>query len=266
MKRIYLLLLFVVVAATNSFGRNVDMRVNHYIGNAGSSSAVHIIKDGDQIFSNGDTSSAAGHNHVRYKFIFEFTCLSAGADSMIASDTLWLKSAFSSVIRGWYGVHLKQNDSFSYTRDSVWFLPGSLTTSGSQTVNACDSIWLEDASHTTVPDPNLANNRTCANMTYAYFATEINNLQVNHNEIILFPNPATKKLSLLYNFENGAKGANVVITDAAGRVVLTQDLGRNLYGSQEITLNNISSLNAGMYFLQVRTDEGKTALSKFTIE
>jgi len=261
MKRIYLLMLFVVAVATNSFGRNVDLRMNHYIGPAGNGNTPSLVHNGTVLFSNGDT--VHGHAHMLYKIYDVVANISTTAsDSVMKSDSLYVFSFLFG--RAGYKAYLPIGDSLVFGSDSLYLNPLSYTTSGSATWNYCDTVILRNGS--SVTDPNPANNITCATVTFNYFATSIEGLQVLPNAALLYPNPAKNTLNLLYNFEAGAKGANVMITDAAGRVVLTQDLGHDLIGSKEIKLDNISTLRNGMYFLQLRTDEGKTATAKFLVQ
>lgn len=266
MKRIYLLMLFVVAIAANSFGRSVDLRINHYIAPSGATT-YSLITNSTNIFSNGDTTS--GHAHSWYHFAWAIGVTSTSTDTVQVSDTMIIKSYTIGSYVPVYGYHIGKGDSiFIQLKDSLYFLPGSYTQSGSKSINACDSIFMYTgpfSSANVVPDPSLMNNETCNTITFNYWATSVGNLSVIPNEVILYPNPATKQLNLMYNFETGSKGANIAITDATGRTVLTQDLGHNLTGSQTIQINNIATLPSGMYFLQLRTEEGKTALTKFNI-
>ena len=77
----------------------------------------------------------------------------------------------------------------------------------------------------------------------------------------IYPNPTTGKLNFKYNFDNTA--ASVRVTDIAGRVVMTQEFGKQS-GVKEISLD-VSALNNGMYFVEL-TAGGKQAVSKVTVQ
>jgi hypothetical protein len=79
--------------------------------------------------------------------------------------------------------------------------------------------------------------------------------------LVTYPNPTTGKLAFKYNFENTA--ASVRITDIAGRVVMTQEFGKQS-GVREISLD-VASLNNGMYFLEL-TAGNNHAISKVTVQ
>jgi hypothetical protein len=83
----------------------------------------------------------------------------------------------------------------------------------------------------------------------------------NKQTLATYPNPTNNTVSFKYNFDNTA--STVRITDIAGRVVMTQEFGKQS-GVQEISLN-VSSLNNGMYFLELVAGKAQ-AISKFTVQ
>lgn len=82
-------------------------------------------------------------------------------------------------------------------------------------------------------------------------------------QLLAYPNPAVNNISFKYNFK---KNGNAVIrvTDIAGRIVLTQELGNQVMGEKTFSLD-ISALNNGMYQLELVTDD-KRAISKFSVK
>jgi len=79
----------------------------------------------------------------------------------------------------------------------------------------------------------------------------------------VFPNPAVDRLNFSLNLDK-ASDATVRIMDLTGRTVLTQDLGKVQTGKREFSVN-VSSLNTGLYMIEVAT-EGKRAVSKFNVK
>ena len=82
-------------------------------------------------------------------------------------------------------------------------------------------------------------------------------------QLVTYPNPAVNEIGFKYDFQ---KNSNAVIrvTDIAGRIVLTNELGNQVVGEKAFSLD-ISALNNGMYQLELITD-GKRAISKFSVK
>lgn len=116
---------------------------------------------------------------------------------------------------------------------------------------------------TTVTDPNDDNNYDYGIVKYVCGGTSLDDLFGNSKKqtLVTYPNPTTGKLAFKYNFENTA--ASVRITDIAGRVVMTQEFGKQS-GVREISLD-VTALNNGMYFLEL-TAGNNHAISKVTVQ
>jgi hypothetical protein len=143
----------------------------------------------------------------------------------------------------------------------------SITSSGTSTVQWCDSLYITPIAGGTgmalVNDPSLANNKTCNSINLTSWVTNVGIIEAGIQGLVLFPNPATHKLNLAYDFGSNNSGF-VTVTDITGKVVYTQDLGKNISGAQKIQLN-INDLNSGAYFLQLQTAD-KREYSKFIIQ
>jgi hypothetical protein len=85
---------------------------------------------------------------------------------------------------------------------------------------------------------------------------------LDRQSLSVYPNPASGYVSFKYDFANHAM-ATVRVTDISGRVILVKDFGKQS-GQKEISVD-ISSLNNGMYYLELVTDD-KRATSKFTVQ
>ncbi len=88
---------------------------------------------------------------------------------------------------------------------------------------------------------------------------------VEENEIVrfnLYPNPVLNNLSLKY-ISDYNQNANIAISDATGKIVLNQNVALSA-SSNEIKLN-ISSLQAGNYFLTISTSKSGNNTIKFTV-
>jgi len=84
-------------------------------------------------------------------------------------------------------------------------------------------------------------------------ATGIYNLQVNNNNITIYPNPTSGHFTLaLNNLPN--KEIQVSITNTIGEEIYTSQKEKiNGNYSKEISLHNISK---GIYFVQIKSSEG----------
>lgn len=116
---------------------------------------------------------------------------------------------------------------------------------------------------TTVTDPDDDNNYDYGIVSYVCGGTSLDDLFGGNKKqtLVTYPNPTTGKLAFKYNFENTA--ASVRITDIAGRVVMSQEFGKQS-GVREISLD-VTSLNNGMYFLEL-TAGNNHAISKVTVQ
>jgi hypothetical protein len=76
----------------------------------------------------------------------------------------------------------------------------------------------------------------------------------------IYPNPASDNLNFDLSLEKSSI-ATVKVMDIAGRVVLTQELGKVAAGEHKFS-TNVSNLNAGTYIIEV-SSEGKRSVSKF---
>ncbi len=78
-----------------------------------------------------------------------------------------------------------------------------------------------------------------------------------------YPNPAVNELSFDYNFLNNSD-ATARISDVAGRAVLVKEFEKNYVGNQKFSLD-ISSLTTGVYFLEFVVGDTKS-ISKFNVQ
>ncbi|MGZ4036356.1 MAG: T9SS type A sorting domain-containing protein, partial [Bacteroidia bacterium] len=80
----------------------------------------------------------------------------------------------------------------------------------------------------------------------------------------LYPNPTSDNATVWFNNSTDAAAFNISVYDVNGRVVLQQLSGRVMAGEQLIPLNT-SSLNNGVYFVNVSGSNNFTATSKLVI-
>jgi hypothetical protein len=69
---------------------------------------------------------------------------------------------------------------------------------------------------------------------------------------VVYPNPAQEQVSIRFSIPKGSVQAELVITDAMGRVVYTQNQVAN---DQEVVSITLNGLPSGLYFVNIVTEE-----------
>lgn len=82
--------------------------------------------------------------------------------------------------------------------------------------------------------------------------------------IAIFPNPAQNELHFRYGFIKATTQATARVIDMTGRVIMSQELGQQQFGTKEFNMD-ISSLSAGNYLLEISTGY-MNAVGKFTVQ
>lgn len=117
---------------------------------------------------------------------------------------------------------------------------------------------------TAVVDTGLSNDGALIDVTYNCSATGINNVAFANESLQLFPNPTNALVNFNYNFAERSAIANIKVTDISGRTVLSAAYGEQRVGNKQFSLD-LSSLNSGMYYVELVTDS-KRAISKVTVQ
>ncbi len=142
------------------------------------------------------------------------------------------------------------------------------------TIMLPDSNHNEPLSHGFVKykvktNPGLPIGTTIDNTAYIYFdfnpavvtnttsntitaPSSVSGLEISPNEISAYPNPFDESVQLILPASSKGKNCQVLLTDATGRIVLTQ----NTNGAGSITIGR-GTLATGIYFCSVRS-EGQT--------
>lgn len=109
-------------------------------------------------------------------------------------------------------------------------------------------------------DTNGDNDGIYSNITISC-PVGIKGLTKNNSTLKVFPNPAYNQVSFTNDF-TAATTASVRITDIAGRIVKTMDLGKQNAGAMTYNID-VADLNNGMYYLELVTEDSRS-ISKFT--
>jgi hypothetical protein len=81
---------------------------------------------------------------------------------------------------------------------------------------------------------------------------------------LAYPNPANESIFVRYSLQQ-ATDARIELTDLQGRVVLTQDMGKQLPGVHTPSID-VSNLNSGMYFYRLVSGNTATSAGKVLIQ
>jgi hypothetical protein len=92
--------------------------------------------------------------------------------------------------------------------------------------------------------------------------TNVKNVNSNENGLVIFPNPASDKVSVMINAISSSN-AQINIIDIKGAIVKSMD-GKLVSGVNAMELS-VADLPKGMYFVQVASNEG-TSTKKLVIE
>jgi hypothetical protein len=162
-----------------------------------------------------------------------------------------------------YLVVIKYNTSVAPTMASLWINPSNLggseptttvtNNSGTGTFATFGSVFLRNNSTT----PKVEIDEVRVGITWAE-VTPTGTASVNQNAISglsVYPNPVKNGVFYINTDANAER--TVTIFDVLGKQVLNTTTSQNAI--------NVSSLNAGVYMVQV-TEEGKTATRKLVIE
>lgn len=256
MKRIYSTLTLVGLLATGAYAqRQCDIE------------AVLVTP------AEGTTLPCTGNFPIKYLFI------NHGPDAILATDTLVGLDP---------EIEDPENGYFTYSGEAVavgdtligYDAATSRALTGALINNAGDAFVVAPfadgnynyfamflgflADTTVIKDPVPSNNLSMHNITINCGGTGIADAVggLDRTSLFAYPNPANDKVSFKYSFKAG--NASVRITDIAGRVVMTQDLGKQTAGERTMTVD-VSSLTNGMYYLELVMDD-KRAISKLAIK
>lgn len=265
MKRIYFFMLLCLLAI-NVFGqRSIDLQaLPQYIGP--SSTSKHPIATGEKILYSADGTSS---------YWFTWYVKNLGPDSLKAGDSLYIRAASAATHTNYVyvfptGKSLKKDSIIgiipvtgSTQIPVVMTTPTGMLTSGTMTgFQWCDSVWSKNAG--TITDPTISNNRDCHSVDIIFWALGINNVTYEADGFMLFPNPASDKLNIKYDFKQGARDVSVALRDIVGKIVYYKALGNNVSGTVNHTIYT-SDLPRGMYVAELNFN-GQRITSKINIQ
>lgn len=266
MKRIYLLMLAVVgISVAASAQRVPDLTIKHYYrqGSTAPVDPTHLMVDGTHLIFDGD-----GNVKIHYSLLVS-NIATAAKDSVTTTDTLHVQSQMGSIqdvglrvpANGNSGMFWNATFPKAFSSYNTTLFPAS----DAYNMQLCDSVWFTSpvGSPNPVAETNFTNNRTCNNVIIDVWALGVNDVEIEGNGLLLYPNPATTDLTIVYNFGTNSS-ANVTITDITGKVVFNKELGSNLRGLQHIPLH-MGGLTPGMYSLKLSTND-KTVIEKIYVK
>lgn len=289
MKRIYLLMIAVIAMAGTTFAqttRVVDVamysRLSMNTDGGITGTTFTTMMNGDTIFVN----SGAGAPFERYyNWRFNFYVTSTSPDTLVGTDVILFRTPISG--GGFPAGILDQVDGIGYN-DTVGLnypfppqgsndlnyqsLTSSQTGSSITTIQWCDTSFAgTDTGARSTPskiisDPDVSNNHQCVSVTRVFWdiANAINEIEVEENNILLYPNPATNRLDVKYNFTKPATDVSITVLSATGQVQLSEQFSGN-YSATETFPLNISKLPAGVYIINMTAGNGDALTQQFNV-
>jgi hypothetical protein len=248
MKRIYLLALLFIASAT-AFAQGPDLQLTNQV-RTWQGVNVQLI------------SANSSDNKAQDSFYYSTKNLT-GPD-LQTGDTLHFRAY--RISKNYYFVLDKplKKDSSRVVYATEHVVPGSSQTkSETKTIQWCDSVWVTRPSVGVIVDPNTANNKSCVNVTATYWITSVNDVNLSANTMTVYPNPASSRINVKFDFGANATG-NLAVRDILGKVVYQQDLGKNLAGEKEFTID-ASNFSSGIYFVELTANEAKK-VAKVTVQ
>lgn len=252
MKRIYLLMLLFVAAATQTFAqRSVNLQITHEV-------------------TNGRNFLAAPSGAPTRDSVF-VTIKNLGPDAMLPTDTLIILPPFNTYYTWYRAAKTSPVHPGGLPKDSsirVYYQfnlgPGTLKSGVNNSFQWCDSIFLIDQSRNVVPDPEKTNtNEACNTVTLTVWATDVKDVASIEQSLTVYPNPAVNSFSFGFDFGAGANGA-VAVRDIQGRIVYRKGLGEKLSGYNEFSVD-ASSFSNGIYFVELTANDVKK-VTRITVQ
>ncbi|MFA6152863.1 MAG: T9SS type A sorting domain-containing protein [Chitinophagaceae bacterium] len=272
MKKIYLLLMLLIVGVTANAQRNLVLTLS--------------VK-----YPSLDTNLKSGIT-VRPQYVIKNVSLTA-ADSICKTDTIRFRTPANTLTQASgviFGNTIKPGDSIILNKATVTGATDyELTFAQIETLVKLTADTIK-AKSTFVPNtqylwhfivtsysagPGMptfgtggvttTNTNNMATMRVWHIKTPTGMDEISYEEpsIKTYPNPAANQLSFEYNFLTNEK-ATATIMDAAGRTVLVKEFENNNIGNQRFDLD-ITSVSSGMYFLKLNVGE-KSMTTKFNVQ
>jgi hypothetical protein len=247
MKRIYLLF-FLIGISGSLFAqtRSVDLQLT---------SQVRSWQGNNKVLLVGDAAPAPD--------TFRFIIKNLGPNDLTSADTIIFDTPYGSGFRGAIdatkGLKKDSTTVFQYVSKIG---PGTLKSQSVSALPWCDSIWVSSMGKI-VADPAIANNKSCNNVELTVWATSINDANVSSNTMAIYPNPASSQINVRFDFGSNAT-ATLAVRDILGKVVYQQDLGKNLAGEKEFSINS-SNFASGLYFIELSVNDSKK-VAKVTVQ
>lgn len=204
------------------------------------------------------------------KFYYKVGFKNNGPDDLVAGDTIGYKIATSNPVVGLLKDPVAMGETFYVYSDSIGLTIPNLTEE--TVVDFCTKIYNPNTEITingqpvkiSYDDDDVTNNTICATIFISPKEVSVLNLIKNPTETLnLYPNPATSEVKFNINL---AKAEHVIVSvkDIIGREVLHQDFGTITAGQTVPMTLNLSSLNSGMYFVELNAGQ-HSAIGKVTI-
>lgn len=245
MKRIYLLMILLVASIVTTYAQKTNLRV---VNNVPANSSI------------------VANNGSPYSYVFNYRFINDGPVALAANDTIYLKTEYLDAKDAYPlllpSAGLPVNDTVYFSDTVSITATGATKSSNNTNYQWCDSVWATTGG-TGAIKTNTTNNTDCDIITFAIWATGINEVGADAQALRVYPNPATSTINFKYSFATTTK-ANVVIRNVIGKVVYQKELGNNLVGEKQFSFD-ISNLSSGIYMVELNAND-KKVVEKLTVQ
>jgi hypothetical protein len=204
-------------------------------------------------------------------FHLSFNYTNHGPDALVTGDTLFFLAGGSLVLYSKLLVDLPVNGTIMMNDAALFYNP----TTDSLATDICvlhlkqsDVMYNAGGSPaTTYIDDDTTNDMSCVPVVLLGTTDSSIGIHTVHavtENLVLYPNPAKDHVNFYFTNSNNAGSLKISLTDMMGRVVATEVLDASKLLTQKQYVLNISSLEPGMYFIDIEAN-GKRARGKFTV-
>ncbi|OJV55977.1 MAG: hypothetical protein BGO31_18010 [Bacteroidetes bacterium 43-16] len=128
-------------------------------------------------------------------------------------------------------------------------------------------VWVRGLNNFSTPaniDPFPRNNVYVHKIIWKGYGVSVKDMIAKRSleALVVYPNPAANNLKFDYEFKQNTN-ASLIIRDVTGRIVKTENFGRQVIGKQTFAVD-IAALANGNYVAEFQTGE-VTAVSKFSV-
>jgi len=229
--------------------------------------------DAIELYIDGNNTKDGAYSAGSFDTQLIMDVVSNNANGADGTDLMWQKAdgvAITNFSSKWLNTSTGYTVEFRLGWDNFAFAPGRDRTIGFSLGND-DNDNGTGRDYQTVwygTDADWSDNSVLGDLQLAdgpyFFVGIAENHILNNANMELYPNPSNGDLHIKTVGDEFTGNVNVVIVDITGKVVF--NTSKTIFGSNNIIDVNTSSMSKGIYLVNVRDENGKTAVKKLIIQ